>query len=82
MALYELPEWAGLAPALILAATSLVLLLIDSIDPDSSNRPALAGTATTGALLSLAVTGWFLAASVGVTDAGGEIGRASCRERV
>ncbi|PSQ29191.1 oxidoreductase [Halobacteriales archaeon QS_9_68_17] len=73
MALYELPEWAGLAPAVILAATSLVLLLVDSIDPDSSNRPALAGTATTGALLSLAVTGWFLVAGVGDPDGRGVI---------
>ncbi|WP_135535570.1 MULTISPECIES: NADH-quinone oxidoreductase subunit N [Halostella] len=65
MALFELPEWAALAPTFVLAATSLALLVIDSIDPDSTNRPMLAGTATTGALLALAVTGWYLVAGVG-----------------
>jgi len=69
MAAYELPTWAALAPALILAATSLVLLVVDSIDPDSTNRPLLAGTATAGSLLALAVTGWYLVAGVG--DPGG-----------
>ncbi|WP_135820054.1 NADH-quinone oxidoreductase subunit N [Halostella litorea] len=73
MAAYELPTWAALAPALILAATSLVLLVVDSIDPDSSNRPALAGTATAGSLLALAVTGWYLMAGVGDPNGRGVI---------
>ena len=62
---YQLPQWTALAPALILGTTALVLFLVDSIDPDSSNNSLLAGTATVGSLLALAVTGWYLPAGVG-----------------
>ena len=65
MALLELPDWAALAPALLLAATALILFLIDSISPRSTNRALLAGTSTVGSLASLAVAVWFLAAGVG-----------------
>ncbi|MFD1563912.1 NADH-quinone oxidoreductase subunit N [Haloarchaeobius amylolyticus] len=67
MALVQLPEWAALAPALLLAGTALVLFLFDSINPGSTNRALLAGTAVAGSLASLAVAVWFTAAGVGAT---------------
>ena len=73
MAVYQLPQWAALAPALILALTGLVLFLVDSISPRSTDRTLLAGTAAVGALASLAVAVWFTAAGVGTpTIDGGE----------
>ncbi|EMA39852.1 NADH-quinone oxidoreductase subunit N [Halobiforma nitratireducens] len=65
MAVFDLPGWTGLAPALILAATALVLFVVDSISPRSTNRAVLAGISVTGALASLAVAVWFIAAGVG-----------------
>jgi NADH-quinone oxidoreductase subunit N len=62
---YQLPQWTALAPALVLGATALVLFLIDSLDPDSSNDALLAGTATLGSLFALTITGWYLLAGVG-----------------
>ncbi|QCS43215.1 NADH-quinone oxidoreductase subunit N [Natrinema versiforme] len=67
MAVLELPQWAALAPALILAGTALVLFLLDSINPHSTNRTLLAGVAVVGSLSSLAVAVWFTAAGVGAT---------------
>ena len=67
----QLPDVAALAPALVLAATAGLLFLIDSIDPRSSNRALLAGTATVGALASLGVAVWFLLAGVGTPTPGG-----------
>ncbi len=58
----QLPEWTALAPAYILAATAMVLFVIDSIDPDSDNRNLLAGTAIVGTLASVGVATWFLLA--------------------
>ncbi|WP_049925666.1 NADH-quinone oxidoreductase subunit N [Halopiger goleimassiliensis] len=66
MALIELGEWVALAPALLLAATALVLFLIDSVSPRSTNRALLAGTATVGSLAALGVAAWFIAADVGL----------------
>ncbi|RQG97250.1 NADH-quinone oxidoreductase subunit N [Natrarchaeobius chitinivorans] len=65
MVLVELPEWAALAPMLLLAGTALALFVIDSISPRSTNRTILAGTATAGSLAALAVAVWFTAAGVG-----------------
>ncbi|SFB74304.1 NADH-quinone oxidoreductase subunit N [Halobiforma haloterrestris] len=65
MAVFDLPGWTGLAPALILAATALALFVVDSISPRSANRALLAGVSATGALASLAVAVWFIAAGVG-----------------
>ncbi|MDF9745302.1 NADH-quinone oxidoreductase subunit N [Natrinema salsiterrestre] len=67
MAVLELPDWTALAPALILAGTALVLFLLDSINPRSTNRSLLAGTAVVGSLASLAVAVWYTAAGVGAT---------------
>ncbi|ESP88518.1 NADH-quinone oxidoreductase subunit N [Candidatus Halobonum tyrrellensis] len=64
------PDWAALAPALALAVTGLVLLLIDSVDPDDSRPGLLAGTAVVGTLVSLGYAGWFLASGTGQVDGG------------
>ncbi|WP_255150436.1 NADH-quinone oxidoreductase subunit N [Halorarius halobius] len=59
------PDWAAVAPTLVLGVTALALFVFDSIDPDSSNNPVLAGIAFVGALASMAVSGVYLAAGVG-----------------
>ncbi|RQG87107.1 NADH-quinone oxidoreductase subunit N [Natrarchaeobius halalkaliphilus] len=71
MALVELPEWVALAPILLLAGTALALFVFDSINPRSTNRTFLAGTAAIGSLASLAVAVWFTAAGVGATGMDG-----------
>ncbi len=63
--LIELHSWSALAPTLILALTGLVLFVFDSIDPRSTNRSALAGISTAGALASLGVAVWYIVAGVG-----------------
>ncbi|WP_439025934.1 NADH-quinone oxidoreductase subunit N [Haloarchaeobius sp. DT45] len=44
-------QW--LAPALVLGLTSLLLLVVDSIDPRTRNRTLLAGISTAGSLTAL-----------------------------
>jgi len=63
------PEWAALAPPLLLALTAMVLFIYDSINPDSTNRPVLAGIAAVGALASLAAAVWFILAGTGAEGA-------------
>ncbi|ELZ00407.1 NADH-quinone oxidoreductase subunit N [Natrialba asiatica] len=65
MAIFELPGWTALAPAVLLAATALALFVIDSISPTTTNRGLLAGTATAGSLAALGVAVWFVLAGVG-----------------
>jgi NADH-quinone oxidoreductase subunit N len=65
----QLPAWAAAAPVLLLAGTALVLLLIDSIDPDYSNNTLLAGVATVGSLLTAATSIWFLVGGTGLPRA-------------
>ncbi|MXV64093.1 NADH-quinone oxidoreductase subunit NuoN [Natronorubrum sp. JWXQ-INN-674] len=77
MAVFELPGWTALAPALILAVTGLVLFVFDSISPNSTNRSLLAGTAAGGALVSLAVAVWFTFAGVGTPTVDGGLGEIS-----
>ncbi|MWV40197.1 MULTISPECIES: NADH-quinone oxidoreductase subunit N [Natrialba] len=67
MAVVELPEWAALAPVLILAGTALALFVFDSINPRSTNRTVLAGTAAIGSLVALGVAVWFTVAGVGAS---------------
>ncbi|WP_435062719.1 NADH-quinone oxidoreductase subunit N [Halobaculum sp. EA56] len=69
----QLPTWTALAPALALVATGLILIVADSIDPDSGNPALLAGVATVGSLASLGLAGWFLAAGTGQSGTGGAI---------
>ena len=68
-ALLELPEYAAIAPMALLAITGLVLLLIDSIDPEAgeSNPAALTAVSLVGALSSMGVAVWFLLAGTGQT---------------
>ncbi|MDY6817988.1 MAG: NADH-quinone oxidoreductase subunit N [Halobacteriales archaeon] len=70
---YTLP---ALTPVLVLGTTSLLVLLIDSIDPNSRDRGLLAGTAVFGALVTLAVTAFFLMAGTGrepINQFGGQL---------
>ncbi len=68
-----LPDWAGLAPALALVGTALLLFLYDMIEPDSQNNLLLAGIAGIGSLTALGFAGWFLLAGTGQPDRGGAI---------
>jgi proton-translocating NADH-quinone oxidoreductase chain N len=60
-----LPDWATLAPAILLALTALTLLVIDSISPHSKNRNLLAGTTLVGTLAALAAAAGLLATGAG-----------------
>jgi NADH-quinone oxidoreductase subunit N len=66
-AAFQLPDYAAMAPALVLAGTALVLFLIDTLQPDGASNRVLAGTATLGSLAAALVTGWFLVAGTGQT---------------
>jgi NADH-quinone oxidoreductase subunit N len=55
----------ALTPALALAVTAIVLFLIDSIDPETSNPAVFAGVATLGSLIGLVATGGLLVAGGG-----------------
>ena len=68
------PEWTAVAPALVLALTALVLLGIDSVNPDAEgDNGLLAGTAAVGALVAFGLAGWFLLAGTGQESTGGAI---------
>ncbi|ELZ84263.1 NADH dehydrogenase, subunit N (ubiquinone) [Haloferax larsenii JCM 13917] len=67
------PVWTAAAPAIILAATALLLLTIDTIDPDTTNNGLLATTATLGSLAAGGVAAWFLMAGTGMESTGGAI---------
>jgi NADH-quinone oxidoreductase subunit N len=60
-----LPEWTALGPAILLALTSLVLFVVDSIDPDSNNTALLAGVSLVGSLSAAGLAAWYLLASLG-----------------
>jgi NADH-quinone oxidoreductase subunit N len=62
----SLPAWTSLAPPLALAVTALVLLLVDSIDPDTTNTGLLAGVSVVGSLTSLAFAVWFVVGGTGI----------------
>jgi NADH-quinone oxidoreductase subunit N len=69
-----LPDWTAVAPALILALTGLLLLVIDSIEAgESDNSALLASVATAGSLFAFVVAGWFLIQGTGQTRTGGAI---------
>jgi len=63
----QLPTWMALAPAVVLGVTALALFVVDSIDPEVSDSPLLAGTTTVGSVLALAIAGWYLLAGTGRT---------------
>ena len=66
-----LPDWAALAPALVLLATAFALLVVDMIDTEETSGLLLAGTSVTGALLALGFTAWYLVAGTGQPGDGG-----------
>jgi NADH-quinone oxidoreductase subunit N len=68
-----LPDWAALAPSLVLAITALLLLVVDSVDPDSTNPALLAALSTIGSLVAFAFAGWFLLDGTGQPSTGGPI---------
>ena len=61
----SLPDWAALAPALVLLGTALVLFLIDMIDTKKTSSLLLAGTSITGSFVALAFAVWYLVAGTG-----------------
>jgi NADH-quinone oxidoreductase subunit N len=62
------PDWAAMAPVLVLAVFALLLFVVDSIDPHSSNNPLLAGIAALGSGTALVVAVVYLLSGVGQTD--------------
>ncbi|NHN58210.1 MULTISPECIES: NADH-quinone oxidoreductase subunit N [Halorussus] len=62
---YQLPTWMSLGPTLALAVTGLLLLVLDSITPDRTDRGLLAGTAALGSLVAVGLAGWYLLAGTG-----------------
>ncbi|AUV81319.1 oxidoreductase [Salinigranum rubrum] len=68
-----LPDWAATAPILALAVASLVLLLADTVDPDTSNSTLLASIAVVGSLVSFGIAAWYLVAGTGQPSTGGPI---------
>jgi len=68
-----LPDWTGLAPILVFALTALLLLVIDSIDPESTRPAFLASVATIGSLVATLIAGWYLIAGTGMARTGGAI---------
>ncbi|MFC3956921.1 NADH-quinone oxidoreductase subunit N [Halovivax cerinus] len=67
----QLPDAAALGPALVLAATALVVFGLDSLRPHEPDRGLLAGTTAGGALAALGVGVWFMIAGVGVPEPDG-----------
>ncbi|MCL7418825.1 MAG: NADH-quinone oxidoreductase subunit N, partial [Halalkalicoccus sp.] len=57
--------WIALAPVVVLAVTSFVLFLADSIRPGETNNALLAGLSLAGILGALAVSVWYFFTGVG-----------------
>src|SRR6056297_1440336 len=70
------PTWLATAPALAFGAAALVLLLADSVDPDSTNTTLLGGIAVGGSLVSLAAAVYLLYGGVGIPTGQGGSGPA------
>ncbi len=69
-----LPPIGALAPPVVLAVTALLLLLVDSVDPEGeSSSGLLAATSVLGSVAALGFTGWFLLAGTGQPRTGGAI---------
>jgi proton-translocating NADH-quinone oxidoreductase chain N len=61
----QITGYTALAPTIILALTALVLFIIDSIRPESTNSRLLSGVSLVGSLAALSVTGAYLLTGVG-----------------
>jgi len=69
----QLPTWAALGPTLLLGLTAVVLLLVDSIDPDTTNNELLAGIAGLGSLAAAATSVWFIVGGTGLPASNGGV---------
>ncbi|TKX74537.1 NADH-quinone oxidoreductase subunit N [Halorubrum sp. GN11_10-6_MGM] len=67
-----LPGVTALLPALLLAATGLALLLVDTVRPEARSNTSMAVVGALGSLAALAATVW-LTASGGVSPDGGAV---------
>jgi proton-translocating NADH-quinone oxidoreductase chain N len=67
-----LPAVTALLPALLLAATGLALLLVDTVRPDTRSNTSMAVVGAVGSLAALAATVW-LTASGRVSPDGGAV---------
>ncbi len=70
------PTWLATAPALTFGAAAIVLLLADSVDPDTTNTTVLGGIAVAGSLGSLAAAVYLLYGGVGIPTGQGGSGPA------
>jgi len=61
------PDWAAMAPVLVLSVFALILFIVDSIDPDSSNNAILAAISAMGTGTAAVVTIVYLFSGVGQT---------------
>ncbi|WP_324756902.1 NADH-quinone oxidoreductase subunit N [Haloarcula sp. GH36] len=68
---HQLPPWAGLAPVFALAGSALLLLLADSVDPDTTNTGVLSGISVIGSLTSLGLAVWFIVGGTGIPQSQG-----------
>ena len=66
----HLPAWVGLAPAVALAVTGLLLFVIDLIDPDDNSPALLASLSVVGSLSALGLAGWLLSPGAGLIGTG------------
>jgi NADH-quinone oxidoreductase subunit N len=57
-----------LTPQFVLGITALVLLLVDTVLPDSRDRGLFAGVSLVGSLLAILTSGWFILAGTGQTE--------------
>ena len=71
------PTWLATAPALAFGAAALVLLLADSVDPDTTNATVLGGIAVAGSLVSMCAAVYLLYGGVGIPTADGGSGPAA-----
>jgi proton-translocating NADH-quinone oxidoreductase chain N len=60
----------AVTPVLVLGLAALVVLLYDSVSPESKDSGLLAAISTIGALGAVAVSGWFLTAGTGMAEGG------------
>ncbi|MFC5970200.1 NADH-quinone oxidoreductase subunit N [Halomarina salina] len=63
--LLQLSGTAALAPTIILAVTALALLVVDSIEPETSSSALLSGLATAGSIAALVAAGAILVTTGG-----------------
>ncbi len=73
MTLTTLPEWAALGPVFALVATALLVLLVNTVAPDSDHGGLFATLTTGGGLTGLGITVWYLLGDTGQPDGGGPI---------